>query len=131
MTIFYAVKRAHGLEFEREPLYRAYVAGLPEGKRYEVQIKRYRPKRTNQQNKYYWSTVVQMIADETGMSKDHTHDALRQKFLTVPGDGPLRVIRSTTELTTVEMMKYVDECVLFAAEFLQIVIPQPDYQGEI
>ena len=72
-----------------------------------------------------------MIADETGMTKDQAHDALRQKFLTVPGDGPLKVIRSTTELTTVEMMEYVDKRVLFAAEWLHIVIPPPDYTGDI
>ena len=71
-----------------------------------------------------------MIADETGMTKDQAHDALRQKFLTVPGDGPLKVIRSTTELTTVEMMEYTNQCVLFAAEFLGVIVPPPDYKED-
>ena len=47
---FYAHKRPHGLEMERKPLYDAYIAGLKPDARYEVTIKRYRPKRTDAQN---------------------------------------------------------------------------------
>ena len=126
MPIFYAHKRADGLEFERKPLYDAYVAGLKPDTRYEVTIKRYRAKRSDAQNKYYWGVVVQMIADETGNNKDMTHDGLRSMFL-IDKTGKMPVIRSTTSMTTKEFMEYIDTVVLWAAEFLGVIVPPPDY----
>lgn len=67
-----------------------------------------------------------MIADETGNTKDMTHDGLRSMFL-MDKSGKMPVIRSTTSLTTKEFMAYIDAVVLWAAEFLGIIIPAPDY----
>lgn len=124
--VFYGVKKDGILSLERQPLYDAYVKSLKDG-RYTVTVKRWRPTRTNQQNKYYWGVVIQMISDETGQDKDGIHDGLRAKFLTTDQDKPLQIIRSTTSLNTKEMMEYIDKIVLWAAEFLGIVIPLPDY----
>ena len=134
MATFYAHKRADVLIFERKPLYDAYVAGLKLDARYEVSIKRYRPKRTPPQNRYYFGVVVPTIAEElcgtvTEQTKQETHDGLRAKFLTVQDDRLPR-IKSTTELTTVEFNAYIDEIVLWAAEWLHIVIPPPEWREE-
>ena len=134
-STFYAHKTPDGLKFEREALYNAYVAGLKPDARYEVHIKRYRPKRTDNQNRYYWSAVVPAITEElagvvTEQTKQETHDGLRARFLTVQ-DERLPRIRSTTGLTTVEFNAYIDEIVLWAAEWLHIVIPPPEYREEI
>jgi len=38
---------------------------------------------------------------------------------------------STTDLTTTEMMEYIERVCLFAAESLNVVIPQPNEQTRI
>jgi hypothetical protein len=38
---------------------------------------------------------------------------------------------STTDLTTTEMMEYIEKVCLFAAESLNVAIPQPNEQTRI
>jgi hypothetical protein len=46
--------------------------------------------RSLKQNAYYWSVVVAMLADAAGYDDpEDMHDALRAKFLSIRGDGPL------------------------------------------
>ncbi len=101
-------------------------------------VKRQRPTRSNLQNAYYWAVVVKLIhmaINESGIriSSQQTHEMLRVKFLAI--DTPIneygefiQIYRSTTELSTVEFMQYIEHCVQFAAEYLNVVIPEPNTQ---
>jgi len=57
------------------------------------------------------------------------HDIFRNQFLKDYTENPLFgeivVIRSTSSLTTIEMMQYVDKIILWASEN-GIVVPPPD-----
>ena len=131
MSVFYGKRSRVGdkIIYEREPILQAYLRSLPEDKRLEITIKKYNRKRSLPQNAFYWGVVVDMISKETGQDKDSVHDGLRQMFLKVH-DEKLPTVRSTTKLTTVEFVRYIDECMLWTAEFLQIIIPPPNYPTE-
>ena len=118
-------------KYERPEQREAFLKGISKKPniRYVETHEKYIAKRSLAQNAYYWGVVVDLISKETGQDKDSAHDGLRQMFLKVH-DEKLPTIQSTTKLTTVEFVRYIDECVLFAAEFLQIIIPPPPYKDE-
>ena len=74
-----------------------------------------------------------IMADHTGFTSDEIHSIMKSKFLnTEKVDEKTGVIypyiRSTTELTTIEMIDYMTSIQKFASEDLQIVLPQPNEQ---
>jgi alkyl hydroperoxide reductase subunit AhpC len=95
------------------------------GKEVEVTLGKVKKTRSNQENKYMWSVPYQMIADETGMTPEEVHDAMRMKFL-LDRSKKIPTIRSTTELTTVEFETYMSQLRQFGSEFLGIYIPEPN-----
>jgi hypothetical protein len=105
----------------------------------EVKIKR--NVRSDVQNAYYWGVVVAMIVErlrELGhdVDRDLTHEFLKGRFLyselTDPNTGEvMRIPRKTSELATGEFMDYLEHVKQFAAETLDIYIPDPNEQPEI
>lgn len=100
-----------------------------------------KPKRSSPQNAYYWAVVVELIflaLKEGGLevNREGTHELLRVRFLSE--DKPLGAdggfvtrVRSTTELDTLEFGTYLERCKQFAAEYLNVVIPEPNEQMSI
>ena len=99
-----------------------------EGKRVTVSVKRETKKRSNNQNRYYWGVVIALLSDAAGYTPDEMHDALRMEFLRInKGSNPkLPTIRSTTELSTAEMERYLDACRRLAATIYGVYIPEPN-----
>ena len=105
----------------------------------EVKIKKYR--RSNEFNNYYWAIVVAMISErlrELGhdVDKDLVHEFLKGRFLyselTDPGTGEvMKIPKKTSELATGEFMEYLEHVKQFAAETLDLYIPDPNEQLEI
>ena len=105
----------------------------------EVKVKKYR--RSNEFNNYYWGVVVAMIVErlrELGhdVDRDLTHEFLKGRFLyselTDPSTGEvMKIPRKTSELATGEFMDYLEHVKQFAAETLDIYIPDPNEQLEI
>ena len=84
--------------------------------------------RSLKQNKFYWKYIVGILADELGYDKDSMHETLKAKFLREPHDtipGVFRV-KSTTELSTIEFIQYYKEVQVWAADFLNIYLPDPN-----
>lgn len=90
-----------------------------------ITVTKWRKPRSNEQNKYYWGVVVQILSDEIGYTPDEIHDELRSRFLREHGDKIDR-IKSTTELSTVEFEDYVTQIKQFASIDLNIYIPDPN-----
>ncbi len=71
-----------------------------------------KPKRTEQQNRYYWGVYLPLIAEETGEHDlDRLHELFKGKFLTqgvveVLGEK-VRMKKSTTELAIQEFSAYI------------------------
>jgi hypothetical protein len=98
----------------------------------------FKEKRSSQANRYYWGICVELIhraLNEGGIeiSREGTHELLRVRFLSV--DHPIGTdgefvtrVRSTTELDKEEFGAYIERCVQFASEYLNVVIPPPGEQ---
>jgi hypothetical protein len=90
---------------------------LLEGKRVEVQMRKFRKKRSTGQNAWYWGVLIPILGDHLGMDADELHDALKFKFLRVRVDEELETVRSSASLTTEEYSRYMENCQRLAAEY--------------
>lgn len=90
--------------------------------------------RSMPENKYYWSVVVEIVAEELGYTKDEMHEVFKAMFLSdvkhiKMNNGTVREIRfsrSTTSLKTFEFEQYLDNIRIWAGCELGINIPLPN-----
>jgi hypothetical protein len=113
-----------GLRFDRKSVVDNYMCTLI-GQRVEVIIRKPRTKRSDVQNSYYWGVVIELLSKELGYDKDEMHEILKYKFLQSNAMG-MPYIKSTTKLSTGEFEEYLSKIKQWAAEFLHIVIPDPN-----
>lgn len=95
-------------------------------------------KRSNQQNRYYFGLVIPLFQkgmQTKGMdvTKEEVHAMLKARFnfseVVNESDGEfLRVPMSTTRLNKEGFSEYIAKIQQLAAEFLEIVIPDPGVQ---
>lgn len=117
------------------------------GQKVEIIFRKKKKHRSTEQNRYYWGVVVPCVLDafiELGNdlqagNKDHIeliHDFLKRRCLPArqvcDAQGELvELTPSTTDLSTTEMMDYIERVCLFSAESLNVAIPQPNEQTRI
>lgn len=91
-------------------------------------------KRSMNQNRYYWSVIVLMIATEIGEDKDTTHEILRYKFNSekkvLADQSVIQLPLSTSELDTIKFEEYLSTIRRWAFEYLNLNIPLPDKVDE-
>lgn len=119
---------------------RVLLDGLPEGT-YSVTVDKDHKKRSTEQNRYYWGVVVEIIRQALStawgerLTKQAAHEILRLKFLAedkrINDEEVLTMLKSTTELDTIDMVFYTDKCRAFAEEYLGCYIPEPNEQMEL
>jgi len=71
--------------------------------------------RTLHQNAYYHGVICKMIADKSGHTPREVHEALKRHFS----------VKSTATLSTRAFNLYIERCQALAAEFFDIIIPDP------
>lgn len=105
------------------------------GKDVRLKIDRKYKKRSFLQNNYYHGVVIQevrigLLNVGYEMSAEEVHYFLKQKFNSIQIaslDGEvIEVPGSTTEMSTVSFVEYVDRIARWASEYLGIVIPLPN-----
>ena len=99
-----------------------------EGKKIEIILRKRKKQRSDQQNRYYWGVVIDILGKTFGYEPEEMHNALRFKFLQIdsaiqPG---LISAQSTTKLSTVEFMDYIAKIQRWAAQEFQIYLPDPN-----
>lgn len=111
------------------------------GKNVMMTIEKRYNKRSNNQNRYLWGCCYPLIqqgfldgGNKVGI--EAVHEFLKGRFLNheisnINTGEVFTMTKSTTELTTAQMMDYVSEIQQFAAEYLNVVIPDPNSQTEI
>lgn len=114
----------------------SFFRSLKDGK-YEVVAKRIN-KRSLNQNRYYFGCVVAMIKErmiELGNDVDSqlVHDFLKDRFNSKElfnQDGVIigAIGDTTTKLSKTEFEQYLEKVKRFAAEVLDIIIPDPNEQ---
>ncbi len=83
-----------------------------DGTEVTLEVHTRKPKRSDQQNRYYWGVYLPLIANETGeRNLDRLHTLFKGKFLTeaiveVLGDK-VRMTKSTTDLGVGEFCQYI------------------------
>lgn len=97
-----------------------------EGAAYILDIKKAKNKRSLNQNRYYWSVVVGLVAEHTGYTSQEAHQELAAMFLSYTHENGKRFVKSTTELNTLEFEKYLDKIRIWAATDLGKTIPLPN-----
>jgi len=103
--------------------FQKYLYSL-EGKKIQAIVQKYKTKRSERQNKYYWSVIIKILGDELGYMPEEVHEALKFKFLRK--GGKLETVKSTTSLTTVEFEMFVEKVRIWALTDFQITIPLPN-----
>ena len=131
------------LRIYNRPLFEEEVRAMSREKDLAVtiEVKLKKRFRSDVQNAYYWGVVVAMISQrlrELGhdVDRDLTHEFLKGRFLytefTDPTSGEvMKIPRKTSELATEEFIEYMEHVKQFAAETLDIYIPDPNEQLEI
>jgi len=123
IPIFCGVVKNGKLTLTDEKRYSAYLATL-QGE-VDVVVRRPRKQRTSPQNKFLWGVVYALISEHTGFTLDEVHDAMRLMFLR-DEDKSIPTLKSTTSLSVVEMSRYWEQIRQFAAEKLDLQIPDPN-----
>lgn len=100
------------LELYSQQYYQHQLNKFDEGEKVTLTISNRKPKRSLQQNSYYWGVYLPLIASETGeRNLDRLHELFKGKFLTegiveVLGEK-VRIKKSTTKLSVSAFMEYV------------------------
>ena len=117
-----------------------------EGKQLVLTIEKKRRSRSLPQNRYYWGAVVPIVRQgliDAGWGREdvgtleQVHEMLKHKFCKVteivnPDTGEILAMPPTTkQLTTTDMMDYLDDIQRWASEFLGVVIPGPNEQTDL
>ncbi|KAA5532688.1 hypothetical protein F0919_18075 [Taibaiella lutea] len=107
------------------------------GKDVKLTVEIKRRNRSTVQNAYYWGVCVPLIQqgiNDLGhnLLKEEVHEFLKKEFnlkeVELDNGHTIKVPGSTTEMTTVNFMVYVERIQFFAANMLGINIPNPNEQ---
>ncbi|MCK9592689.1 MAG: hypothetical protein M0Q91_11860 [Methanoregula sp.] len=106
-----------------------YLAKLPDGKQFIIEIAVKREKRTLSQNSLYWLWLA-CIEAETGNDKNILHHEFGNMYLPrISGElngRPIESPVSTKALNTMQFKNYLDRIQTFAAAELGIRLPDPE-----
>lgn len=139
MNPIFRIKIIHGvLTFKSPDLFKEFLLTLKHNWPYELIVRPIIKKRTDRQNRYYFGVVLPMITEEIAGSqvaaeKEEVHRLLARHFLGTSEDiegpfiGGIAFLKtpSTTSLNTVEFTEYIEAVRKWAAEFLNLDIPDP------
>ena len=107
-----------------------------EGKRVEITL--YKPTRSNNQNRYYWSVVIPHVVEVIRylfgekVSPEDAHEICKSKFLPKKlvldrsTGEEITISGSTTTRNVEEMTNYIDSIRSWAWHYGQVVIPNAD-----
>jgi hypothetical protein len=137
MKLSFPTKVINGLiSSNRQPITEAIKSF--EGKEIVLTIERKRKKRSNEQNAYLWGVVYPILKDgfyQIGykLTTGQVHELMKQTFvkedLINETTGEVKTITGhTSNLTTSQFMEYLADIKQFAAEELNVYIPDPNEQ---
>ena len=95
------------------------------GKDVEISIKSLSRKRSLNQNDYYWGVVIPYLLSVIQTDKDSLHHYIKTEFL-ADYSTPIPTVKSTTDLTTVEMEEFLTRVRNWASSEYGLYIPLPN-----
>lgn len=97
-----------------------------EGEEVVITLKKYRKKRTDQQNRYFYGVVVKVIAEELGYSPKEMAKIIKGQFLVTRGDDGFPRVWSTTELNTKRFEEFLEAVRRHYSSEFGIYVPLPN-----
>ena len=100
-----------------------------------LRLERPRKIRSLQQSRYWWGVCIHLVSEHTGYEPEEVHELAKQMFIPKAvaiadrnGEvvGEYVVGGSTTKLTTAEMTEFIERFRRWAAETLNVYIPDPE-----
>ncbi len=76
--------------------------------------------------RYYRGVVLKLIADFTGHNRQEIHEALLymfSRYLTIEDNTDTWEVKRTGDMSQREFADYIDQCIIWSAWFLGLVIP--------
>ena len=122
--VFKGTAKEGKLFLDKTPEFKAYLYTLGQH-RVTVSVEKEKHKRSNQQNKWYWSCILQLISEHTGEEPEDLHEALKAHFAKKKVVGSIVVPSATRYLDTIDFSEYCEKVRRWAAEELSISIPDP------
>lgn len=126
------------LTLDKQETFKEYVKSF-EGKKVVLEIKRATKPRGNQQIRYYFGVVVNIVKDALNdlgneLYTDEVHDFLKSKFLfkEIVNESTGEVYRvplslsNEEDVTTFVMSEYIEKIQRWAADELGVYIPDPN-----
>jgi len=123
-AIFYAEKKDSALKIDRFDLFHTYIENLQEG-RYEIEIRPESQDKTLAQFRYYFSCVVQPLADSLGYTKAEMDGVICRQLLTKNPGTKKEYVESKSDLNRAELARFIDGAVRLAAQH-GVVVPPPN-----
>ena len=126
----FPAKVANGkLEFRNPTTLFAHIGRFRPEDELEVTVEKRKLSRSNQQNRYYWGVVLEIISKETGHTTEELHEIYKRMFL------PRKLIKykaleipvpsSTTDCDISDFHEYIERVRAEAASS-GIAIPDPN-----
>ena len=125
------------LEMKQRSTFVTDLKALADGD-YILTVEKKKKKRSLMQNAYYWGVIVPLVKDglkDTGyeVTTELVHEYLKSRFNIVEivnehSGEILKTVGSTTEMSTSDMMAYFERIFQWAAEYLNMKIPEPGQQ---
>jgi hypothetical protein len=120
---------------------RKFISSM-NGNDIEITLQKKRVKRSDKQNAYYWGCIIPIVCNalkELGhrLSNEECHEWLKMKFNhecainTKTGEIIGDIPKSTKTLTKAEFIEYTEKICQWCAEYLDIVIPEPNEQTQL
>jgi hypothetical protein len=129
-AVIRAINGVKTLVMKSQRWYQYQIAKFKDGEEVTLEIHTRRPKRTEQQNRYYWGVYLPEISAKTGeRSLDRLHELFKGEFLTseiveVLG-RKVRMKGSTTDLGIAEFSQYIMDI----EEFTGVQAPPTENYG--
>ena len=103
------------------------------GNDYLVDVKKQRNTRSNMQNNYYWSCIVQPLSNDLGYFPDEIHDLLKVKFSSEwnsieinDRNVGIQVVKSTARMDSKAFEIYADQIRIWSMTELGIRLMLPN-----
>ena len=123
-AIVFGVVKDGKMNFKDTMLYSQFIKQLPDCN-VEIKLRRQRNSRSEQQNAYYWGVVISMMAYKYGDTPMNIHEQMKYEFL-LDRTGTRPMVKSTTDLNTVEMEDYLQKVRDLASMEMELYIPLPN-----
>ena len=120
--LFFGKIENQKLRLTNEGKFKEFIADQKDGT-YEITVKKWRKKRSLDQNALYW-VWLQVIAKDLGYDTEELHTSFKSMFLT-DRSKKIPLVRSTTALNTLEFIQYLKK-VEKEADELGIILPHSE-----